>query len=57
MKIEVKSRKEMAEYYSISPATFRKWVNTVPDLHLDLKKRLLTPKQVEQIVTYLGEKK
>jgi len=51
----VATRSELARRYGVSPETFKKWLAKVPNLELDIKERVLTPKQVGIIIEHLGE--
>ena len=49
------SKTQLAEAYGVHLSTFRKWLTTVPNLHLNDGQRILTPKQVELVMEFLGE--
>lgn len=49
------TRSQLAKRYSVSPETFKKWLGKVPNLEIDNKERVLTPKQVGIIIEHLGE--
>ncbi len=49
------TRTQLARQYGISSETMKKWLAKVPGLCLDGGVRVLTPKQVEHIMTHLGE--
>jgi hypothetical protein len=47
--------RELRVMYDVSSPTFKKWIEKIPDLGFTPGSRLLTPKQVELIITHLGE--
>ncbi|MBL0200992.1 MAG: DUF4248 domain-containing protein [Chitinophagaceae bacterium] len=49
------TKKELAILYNIHPQTLTKWINNVPNLKLDPKQRIFTPKQLKIIYEHLGE--
>lgn len=49
------TRSQLAKRYGVSPETFKKWLIKIPDLTLDTRDRVFTPKQVGIIVDHLGE--
>ncbi len=49
------TRNQLAKRYGVSPETFKKWLIKIPDLSLDIRDRVLTPKQVGIIIEHLGE--
>lgn len=49
------TRNQLAKRYGVSPETFKKWLVKIPDLLLDTRDRVLTPKQVGIIIEHLGE--
>lgn len=58
--IKAMSKTQLANCYSIGTATLLKWVNSMPKdtlkkLKYPDRNAILTPKQVEIIVTHLGE--
>ena len=55
MKIGTYNKTQLADMYHVSYPTFKTWLKKVPDLNLDPKQRLLTPKQVEKIFKHHGE--
>ncbi len=55
MKAETATKTELARRYKVNYSTFTKWLKRVPDLKMDSKNRLLTPKQVRIIYDHLGE--
>lgn len=48
------SKKQLAIKYGINYKTLRSWLSMIPELELDKKKRLLTPKQLEIIFEKIG---
>ena len=48
------SKKQLAIKYGINYKTLRSWLSMIPELELDKKKRLLTPKQLEIIIEKIG---
>ena len=55
MKAETASKTQLAIKYKVSYNTFIKWLRMIPELELNPKKRLLTPKQVQIVYNHLGE--
>lgn len=51
------SKKELANAYGIHPSTLRRWLNSIPKLHLEPNQRLLNPAQLRIIFDHLGEPK
>lgn len=49
------SKSELARLYRVHPATFRRWIDLIPDLELKPHKKLLTPLQVQKILQHLGQ--
>lgn len=49
------TKTELAKKYGVHYSTFMKWLKKIPELKLNSKQRVLTPKQVELIVQHLGE--
>jgi transposase len=52
---KIATKKELAAAYGVHYNTFIKWLKSVPNLKLQPKQRLLTPKQVMEILNELGE--
>ena len=48
------TKKQLAIDYGVSYTTFLKWIKNIPELQLDPKQRLLTPKQIDIIYETLG---
>jgi hypothetical protein len=48
------SKKQLAIKYGINYKTLRSWLSMIPELELDKRKRLLTPKQLEIIFEKIG---
>jgi transposase len=55
MTIKAYSKTELARLYQVHYDTFIKWIKAIPELKLNSKQRILTPKQVETIFKHLGE--
>ena len=55
MKAETATKTQLAKQYKVHYTTFIKWLKMIPDLELDVKLRILTPKQVQIIYNHLGE--
>lgn len=49
------TRSQLAKRYGVSSETFKKWLSKVPDLVIEGKERVFTPKQVATIINHLGE--
>ncbi len=49
------NRTELARKYKVSIPTLKKWLGLIPELILIENQRIFTPKQVEIIITHLGE--
>jgi len=48
------SKKQLAIKYGVNYKTLRSWLSMIPELELDKRKRLLTPKQLEIIFERIG---
>ena len=48
------SKKQLAIKYGINYKTLWSWLSMIPELELDKRKRLLTPKQLEIIFEKIG---
>ena len=48
------TKKQLSIIYGVSYSTFLKWIKNIPELKLDPKQRLLTPKQIDIIYESLG---
>lgn len=55
MKIEAITKTKLSKKYKVAYNTFIKWIKKIPGLNLDPKQRVLTPKQVQQIIEHCGE--
>ena len=55
MKPETATKTQLAKQYKVNYSTFSKWLKMIPELQLDAKLRILTPKQVQIIYNHLGE--
>lgn len=44
----------LAKYYGVSYNTFLKWMKHVPDLQLSKGQRVLTPRQTQKVIEFLG---
>ena len=55
MRPRAASKTELAKLYNVHYSTFIKWLNKIPDLEIEKRQRLLTPKQVEKVLFHLGE--
>ena len=49
------TKTELAKKYGVHYNTFLNWLKRIPELKLNSKQRVLTPKQVELIFRHLGE--
>jgi len=49
------TKKELSKKYMVSYNTFIKWLTNVPDLNLQSRQRMLTPKQIEKIYGAIGK--
>ncbi|WP_162628127.1 DUF4248 domain-containing protein [Arcticibacterium luteifluviistationis] len=49
------NKSTLASLYEVSLPTLNKWLGMVPELNLDKKTRVLTPKQLELIFNHLGK--
>lgn len=54
MKIQAKTKTELAALYNVSVKTFMKWIVKIPGLNLLPRQRILTPKQVGKVYEHLG---
>ena len=52
---KIATRTELAKQYGVSYTTFLNWLKEIPELNLNSKKRILTPKQVALIYKHLDE--
>lgn len=52
---KIASKKELAADYKVHYQTLAKWLKNIPNLNLDPKQRIFTPKQLELIYQHLGE--
>jgi transposase len=48
------SKTELANLYKVSYNTMMSWIKKVPDLKIPKNRRILTPKEVNQVFKYLG---
>lgn len=48
------SIKELRQLYRVSAGTFRAWLQSLPDLQLKPRQRILTPAQVKKIQQAYG---
>jgi hypothetical protein len=55
MKAAASTKTELARKYKVHYNTFTKWLKLIPDLKLNPRQRILTPKQVSMIYDHLGE--
>lgn len=55
MKANTATKTQLAAQYKVHYNTFLKWLKMIPELNLDSKQRILTPKQVQIIYNHLGE--
>ena len=55
MRATTASKTQLAIQYKVSYNTFIKWLRMIPELEINRKTRLLTPKQVQMIYNHLGE--
>ena len=51
---KISTKKELAALYGVHYNTFIKWLKQIPELSLNSKRRILTPKQIEIIYEELG---
>lgn len=51
----VKTISELYQEYGVSDKTFRKWLRKHPQLKIEKRQRVLTPRQVAQIYKIFGE--
>jgi abortive infection bacteriophage resistance protein len=49
------TKKEMSKLFGVSYNTFLKWLKNIPDLEIKNNQRILTPRQIEKIIDFLGE--
>jgi hypothetical protein len=49
------TKKQLAKKYLVSYNTFNRWLSQIPELNLQFRQRLLTPKQIELIFKVIGE--
>jgi transposase-like protein len=54
MRAEAASRTQLARQYKVNRRTFAKWLKRIPDIELEPRQKILTPKQVATIYEYLG---
>jgi transposase len=55
--IKAYSKKEMAQMYQVSPATFRNWAKkafNAKEWQVYIKSKILNPKMVSHLFTHLG---
>ena len=55
IKYNTMTRTQLAQKYQVCLKTFNKMLLTIPDFAIDVKIRILTPKQVSLIINHLGE--
>lgn len=55
MKATTSTISKLAREYDVHLNTFKKWLKDYPELKLSKQKRVLTPKQVQDIYDRLGE--
>jgi len=53
--MSILTKKNLAKKYGVHQNTFAKWLKQVPELNINSKQRILTPKQVEIIYEALGK--
>ena len=49
------TRTQLASYYGVCLATFNKMLVKVSDFTFDKTSRILTPKDIDAIITHLGD--
>ena len=54
MKLKLQTKTQLAAAYGINIKTLNNWLTDIPDLALNSKQRILTPKQVHLIYKHLG---
>lgn len=55
MIIKPTTKTNLAKEYGVSYPTFINWLKKIPELNLNPKQRILTPKQVTLIYKHLNE--
>jgi len=51
---KIQTRAELAEFYNVSVKIMNNWIKEIITLNIKPYQRILTPKQIQAIIEYLG---